>query len=77
MSGDPQAGMGIAVGDGNRDGLLDLYVTNFSEDYFTLYEGQQGGRFRDATAPSGLYRVTLASLGWGTVFEGQVFPVER
>jgi len=69
VSGDPQAGMGVAVGDPNGDGNDDLYVTNFSEDYFTLYQGQGGGRFRDATAPSGLYSVTLASLGWGTVFE--------
>ncbi len=68
-SGSPQAGMGVALGDCDGDGDADLYVTNFSEDYFTLYQAQAGGRFRDATAPAGLYRVTLASLGWGTVFE--------
>ncbi|MDA1266461.1 MAG: CRTAC1 family protein [Planctomycetota bacterium] len=69
VSGDPQAGMGVAVGDANGDGREDLYVTNFSEDYFTLYQRGAGDQFRDVTAPSGLYRVTLASLGWAALFE--------
>lgn len=68
-TGDPQAGMGVALGDANGDGLEDLYVTNFSEDYFTLYQQAKRHRFRDATAGAGLYAATVVSLGWGTLFE--------
>src|SRR6266852_200296 len=35
--GREQAAMGIAVGDYNRDGRVDFYITNFSDDYNTLY----------------------------------------
>src|SRR5690606_13970850 len=35
--GHEQAGMGIGWGDYDDDGLTDLYVTNFVDDYNTLY----------------------------------------
>src|SRR5438445_483164 len=34
--GRAQASMGIALGDYNRDGRLDLFITTFSDDYKTL-----------------------------------------
>jgi len=63
-----QAGMGVAVGDGNGDARLDLYVTNFSEDYFTLYEADGKGFFRDRTRRAGLANPTMSSLGWSAGF---------
>src|SRR5262249_21147344 len=36
-NGAEQAGMGVAVGDYDRDGLLDIVKTNFVEDYPNLY----------------------------------------
>jgi hypothetical protein len=83
-----QAGMGIAVGDSNGDGRFDVFVTNFSEDYSTLYEADGNGFFRDRTRRQGLANPTIASLGWGTamvdldldgdldlfVANGHVFP---
>ena len=36
--GKPQAGMGVAVGDFNRDGLLDIVKTNFAGDTDSLYQ---------------------------------------
>lgn len=68
VEGGPQAGMGVAVGDADGDGADDLFVTNFSEDYFTLYQGSVGGVFRDVTRRSHLMQPTLASLGWASMF---------
>ncbi len=69
QAGDPQAGMGVAVGDFNGDLLSDLFVTNFSEDYFNLYERSSRGRFRDVTARARLHQATMPLLGWACAFE--------
>lgn len=45
--GDPGYGMGVAVGDIDRDGLPDVLVTNFGPDQ--LYLNRGGGRFENAT----------------------------
>jgi hypothetical protein len=66
--GHEQAGMGIGWGDANEDGLLDLYVTNFVDDYNTLYENLGGGVFEDATRRAHLTQPTWLYMGWGTAF---------
>jgi hypothetical protein len=38
--GREQASMGMAVGDYNRDGRVDFFITNFSDDYDTLYRNE-------------------------------------
>ena len=68
VDGTPQAGMGIAVGDVQGDGHPDLYVTNFAEDYNTLYLGEGRGLFRDRTTGADLRRPTMPDLGWATGF---------
>ncbi|MFT7677987.1 MAG: hypothetical protein ACI8QC_001973 [Planctomycetota bacterium] len=68
MEGGPQAGMGVAVGDADGDGIADLFVTNFSEDYFTFYRGDGKGRFKDITRRARLMQATIESLGWGAAF---------
>jgi enediyne biosynthesis protein E4 len=69
LSGDgrEQASMGIAVGDFNRDGKVDFYVTAFSDDYNTLYVNDGDGNFTDKTYQAGLADPTIPFLGWGTV----------
>jgi tetratricopeptide (TPR) repeat protein len=67
-AGRAQACMGVAAGDANHDGLLDLFVTNFYADYNTLYLQQPGQFFDDATAACGLERVSWSYLGFGTQF---------
>ena len=62
-----QAGMGAHAGDYDGDGDLDLFVTNFSDDYNTLYRND-GGRFADVTEVSGLGQTALPHMGWGTGF---------
>jgi enediyne biosynthesis protein E4 len=62
-----QSNMGIAVGDYDNDGWLDLYVTHFSEDYNTLYHNSRG-QFEDVTSQAGLATVSYNELSWGTGF---------
>ncbi|HEX6883044.1 MAG TPA: CRTAC1 family protein [Planctomycetota bacterium] len=69
LSGRPQAGMGAALGDADGDGALDLYVTNFADDYSTFYRGEARGFFRDVTQSLGLATPTMDKLAWGTGFE--------
>jgi hypothetical protein len=66
--GREQASMGIAVGDYNRDGKVDFYITNFSDDYNTLYRSDGDGNFSDVTGRAGIAAVTVPFLGWGTGF---------
>ncbi len=60
-----QAGMGIGVGDFDGDLRDDLFVTNFSLDYSTLYRGLSGGLFRDVTKAKKLVQPTFAEVSWG------------
>jgi hypothetical protein len=65
--GKPQAGMGVAVGDYNRDGNLDIVKTNFAGDTDSLYKNLGDGTFEDHTYVSGL-GVNTRLLGWGVGF---------
>ena len=66
--GRAQASMGIAIGDYNRDGKVDLFVTTFSDDNFTLFHNDGAGYFSDVTLQAGLLQPTIPFLGWGTAF---------
>jgi hypothetical protein len=65
--GKPQAGMGVSIGDFNRDGLLDIVKTNFAGDTDSLYANQGNASFDDQTYRSGL-GVNTRYLGWGVGF---------
>jgi enediyne biosynthesis protein E4 len=49
-----QAGMGIAVGDYNHDGFLDLVKTNFEDDLISVYRNVDREYFVDEAAGAGL-----------------------
>jgi hypothetical protein len=66
--GREQASMGIAVGDYNRDGKVDFCITNFSDDYNTLYRNDGEASFTDVSHAAGIANVTIPFLGWGTGF---------
>jgi hypothetical protein len=66
--GREQASMGIAVGDYNRDGKVDFYVSAFSDDYNALYRNDGDGNFSDVTYQAGLAEPTIPFLAWGTGF---------
>ena len=67
QDGKPQAGMGVAVGDYNRDGRMDIFKTNFAGDTSTLYANGGNGLCEDRTFASGFGRNTRW-LGWGVAF---------
>lgn len=67
IDGAEQAGMGIAVGDFNLDGSLDICKTHFSDDTNVLYRNDGSGNFDDATISSGLGVETRYTC-WGTGF---------
>ena len=68
LAGRAQAGMGVALGDYDGDLLPDLYVTNFADDYSTLYRGEESGFFLDVTQSLGLASPTMDKLAWSTGF---------
>jgi len=64
-SGGNLAGMGIACGDFDGDGRLDLAVTNFYQESTTLYHNHGGGLFSDRADAAGLAGPTRYVLGFG------------
>jgi hypothetical protein len=58
-AGDEGYGMGVATGDFDGDGDVDLYVTNYGPNVLLTNEGE--GRFRDVTQRAG-----VGDAGWGT-----------
>jgi hypothetical protein len=66
--GKPQANMGVAIGDYDHNGTMDLFVTTFSQDHFTLYHNTGNRLFFDVSGETGLVSATRPFLGWGTFF---------
>ena len=66
--GREQAGMGVDAGDYDGDGRLDLVVTNFAQDYTTLYRNLDGRTFTDRSLESGVALAYGPTLGWGVGF---------
>mgnify|MGYP002630938303 CR=1 FL=1 len=66
-NGRSQACMGVAAGDANGDGTTDLLMTNFFNDYNTLYL-QRDGFFNDSSDSANLIQGSYSQLGFGTQF---------
>ncbi len=64
QDGRPQAGMGVGLGDYDRNGTVDIVKTNFAGDTTTLYANLGQGFCEDRTFASGL-GVNTRWLGWG------------
>jgi enediyne biosynthesis protein E4 len=65
--GRAQAGMGADAGDYDGDARIDLVLTTFAHDRYTLYRSVDGRHFEDATA-AGIAAPTFVRMGWGAAF---------
>jgi hypothetical protein len=65
-NGAAQASMGVTAGDANGDGRPDVFVTNFAEDFSTLYLSSGEGAFEDASTRAGVGPATYLPMSWGT-----------
>lgn len=68
VDGWSQACMGVAAGDVDENGLLDLFVTNFYGEPNCLYRHQPDHYFADDTHRAGLRDSSYHVVGWGTQF---------
>lgn len=66
--GNAQACMGIAAGDIDGNGRLDMYITNFFGESDTLYSQRDDGLFEDATRQYQLRDAGFWTLGFGCQF---------
>ena len=66
-NGHEQAGMGVAVGDYDCDGWLDIFKTNFADDTCNLYHNNGDGTFTDETFTSGI-GINNRYVAWGCGF---------
>ncbi len=67
-AGRETASMGIAVGDFENNGMLDVFNTTFSDDYKPLYRNEGDANFTDISYHVGLGEVTVPFLSWGDAF---------
>ena len=85
------ASMGIAVGDYENNGMLDVFNTTFSDDYKPLYRNEGDANFTDISYHLGIAEITVPFLSWGDAFldydndgwkdllmsDGHVYPAGR
>jgi hypothetical protein len=67
-NGMAQSGMGVDAEDVDGDGLPELIVSNFANEYSTLYMNYGKGLFYDNTSFFGLASDTMPFVKWGTAF---------
>ena len=65
-NGIPEGSMGIAAGDPDNDGDLDLFVTNITRETHAFYRNLGRGHFEDARLRAGLGPATAPYTGFGT-----------
>jgi hypothetical protein len=66
--GTEQACMGVAIGDYNHTGRPSIYVTNFENEYSTLYINNGDYQFDDIAYKSGVGLPSMPYVKWGDAF---------
>lgn len=86
--GSEQGSMGVAVGDYLHTGRFSIFVTNFVDEYNTLYRNDGNYNFNDVSFTAKIAQSSRPYVGWGTGFfdldndtwldllvvNGQVYP---
>jgi hypothetical protein len=62
------AGMGLAAGDYDNDGRLDLALTDFSDDNKLIYHNDGNDNFTEVSEEMGVGESSTPFLGWGVGF---------
>lgn len=60
-----QAGMGVDAADLNRDGRIDLFVTNYEGEHNSFYENLGDNLFQEVSRTRGLAAESIPWVGWG------------
>jgi hypothetical protein len=66
--GKGQASMGVAIGDYDHRGRMNVFVTNFSDEYNAFYRHEKNFTFTDVAYATGTGRASLPYVGWGCGF---------
>ena len=66
--GSEQGSMGVAVADYNHTGRFSIYVTNFADEFNTLYRNDGGFNFTDVSYDAGVALPSLPFVKWGVAF---------
>lgn len=67
-NGSEQGSMGVTAGDYDHDGRIDLFITNFADEYNTLYHNDAANSFTDVSYAAKVAAISLPHVGWGTKF---------
>jgi len=67
-NGSEQGSMGVTAGDYDHDGKLDIFITNFADEYNTLYHNDGKNSFTDLSYAAKVAAISLPHVGWGTKF---------
>ena len=62
------ASMGLAVGDYLNNGLVDLLITDFSDDFKALYRNDGDASFTEVARDAGIAMAAIPFVGWGDAF---------
>jgi len=68
QQGHDQAGMGLAIGDYQNNGLIDLFTGTFSDDYKPLFKNVGDADFQEISPEMGIAASTYPFLTWATEF---------
>jgi hypothetical protein len=66
--GSEQGSMGVAVGDYLHTGRFSIFVTNFVDEYNTLYRNDGSYNFSDVSLAAKIAQPSRPYVGWGTSF---------
>lgn len=67
-AGRETASMGIAVGDYENNGMVDIFNTTFSDDYKPLYHNEGDANLTDISYHMGIAEISVPFLSWGDAF---------